>query len=145
MHGNTKPIIDALKPLIKNEAFKVRHVGHSADFANVKVDTRTVPCIYVINASDSPVSDNLPTTSCDRDVLSNEVFAVVIGVSNTDSKRSNKDNAEMVELRKEIRKILRLFKPTDNFEKMLWKGGKMMAYNDHTLWYEDRFSSTYFG
>lgn len=145
MHGNTKPIIDALKPLIKDADFKVRHVGHAANFASVKVNTRTVPCIYVINASDLPVNSEASTTSCDIEVLSKEVFAVVIGVSNTDSQRSDKDNAQMIELRKKVRQMLRAFKPTGNFEKMQWAGGKMMTYNDHTLWYEDRFSSTYFG
>ena len=146
MDGKIQPILTRLKPLMdrrsKDKPFQIRQLAQSESIAAAKsAKTTVVPAVFVICTADKSTTSD--ADSCDESLWKEE-FGIVIAVSNTDSHRNDKNNTDIADIRSHIKTLLQGFLPEGNFEPMQVAGGTLLGYNDTTLWWADKCSSTYF-
>ena len=128
---------------LKESPYKVRKVGTAADLAAVKIDTRVVDSLFVLGMSENKKSPGAPRNSCDS-AVNIERFGIVYAVSHTASKRDDfMNNSRLKEFRTLVRSRFKALVPTGNSTPLIWQTGRMMSYNDTTLWFQDEFITEY--
>ena len=131
-----EPVIAQLKTYAPTFAGRV---AGAAAFKGIPENTALdVPCAFVLPLADDPQ----PATSQNavRQNLTDS-FAVVVAVSNTSDERGQGAAFSVEALRRELWKALLGWRPTDEYDGVIYEGGSLQSIDRFQLFYQFEFGA----
>lgn len=123
---------------------ELRAVGLAADLAAAQAAPAVRPAAYVVPVSDSPSA----RAGQGNSVITQNVNATVAIVTAVSSARSSATGAEAAEdiqaIRRAIFDCLIGWIPPGASLGLQYAGGQLSTYGDSTVWFSDRFATSYF-
>lgn len=98
-----------------------------------------VPCAYVIPLDDNP--DGAGAKNNVRQTLADS-FAVIIAVSNCRDERGQKAAHDIHALRAELWSALLGWRPSAEYDGIVYEGGNLLSLDRARLWYQFEFSAS---
>lgn len=136
--------LDAWRQRLETDVAALRSVGSAADLATVKAGTRSTPQAFVVPIQDTPASSPGPGNSTVSQNV-NATFAVVIAVSNQrGSSTGSRATEDLQAIRRSIMDSLIGWTPPGADHAIRYSGGRSLDFADSTVWWTDRFSTSYF-
>ncbi len=129
-------IIEALRT--RCPTLGVRVAG-AAEFKNItEASALPLPCAFVVPLDDNPG----PSRSANsvRQTLE-DGFAVIVAVANTTDERGQKSANDIHTLRAEVWAALLGWRPTEDYEGIVYDGGNLLTHDRARLWYQFEFSA----
>lgn len=133
-----QPIADLLKIAVPD----FRKVAGAANFAAVKEDLINPPAAYVIPLADVAKPSDLYGIAIEQKVV--ERFAVILAVSNARDVRGDAVNAPLETFRRATIDALLGYQPTADYDPVQYGGGKVLAMDVTTLFWQLEFVTGYF-
>ncbi len=121
-----------------------RDVGLSAELLAAQESLRTTPAAFVVPISDNPAS-RPGTGNTIRSQNVNATVAVVLAVSNSRGSSSGSEaSTDLQAIRRAVMDSLIGWQPPGADLGISYAGGRAFAFKDSTVWWTDRFLTSYF-
>jgi len=119
-----------------------RVVSGAADLAAARQDPpKQLPAAFVIVTQEDPGPNSLGTGGLSQHVAA--TFAVVLCVGNLRDVRGAKAREDLESLRLYLLQALLLWPPASGFDPTEKGRGKLLAFQDQVLWWQDDFRTGY--
>ena len=132
-----EPIIAALRTRAA-DAFGT-YVAGAAEFKQLQENAALpVPCAFVIPLDDNPQEST--SQNSQRQML-HDSFAVVVAVSNVADEKGQSGAYSIDAIRAALWASLLGWRPTDDYDGIVYQGGQLLALDRARLWYQFEFSA----
>lgn len=136
--------LDVWRDRIAGDVPQLRSVGLAAELSSAQEDLRATPQAFIVPVSDTPASRPGHGNSV-RAQNVNAIVGVVLAVSNNrGSSIGSGASLDIQALRRLVMNTLIGWQPPGTDVAIQFGGGKALLFQDSTVWWTDRFVTSYF-